>query len=730
MDAAGHAALTTVLLVIGGKDRLGTAAEGHAHPECRMRHVVKVCDHQQCVLRLLTLSDEGQQGKLGIAAVDPLEAIRIIIQLPEGRLCLVYSIQILYKFLQLPMHRILQQIPFNLLGLGPLIVLSEILSHKEELLSRMGPEIAIGSPQVFRLLLEGLARHLSQHAPLAVYHLVMREHQLEILGVVIDHGEGQLIVASLPEEGIRLHIGKEVVHPAHVPLQVEAQAVLLHRCGDMRPCRRLLRDQQCAGKMLSELTVQMLQEFHGLQILIAAVDVPGCILSLPSVVQIQHGRHRIHADTVCMIDICPEEGVCNQEVADLVAGIIEDQCAPVRMGSPVGIRILVERRAVKLAQSPGIPREVGRYPVQNDTDVLSVKIVYKVLKIRRTAVTGGGGIVAGNLVAPGFIQRMLHHRHQLHMRISFLLYIFCKLRSDLPVIVEFRTVFRAAVLVDERLLPQERAEVQLIDRHGLLLLMAGLFLLLPGLICPGKVTEICHNRCRIRPQLKGEAVWIRLQEGLLTMPLDFIFVQLSCCHARNEELENTAVSQTLHHMPATVPEVEITHHRYPQSIGRPDSEGNTGHAIHHTGMCTQLLINSVMCACPEAPQILLRKYGCRSIGICSFPLTVVVIGDQECILRQLLLPGCLLRQQHRIEARLIAELHLILPSLQAELYLLCGGHKALDQQSLLQKMGPQDPLRLRGLRIGHFLHIRPVHHIIQLVCHNSFLPDSSLCILL
>ena len=116
------------------------------------------------------------------------------------------------------MQRVFQDLPGQLSFLGPLLDLSEILPHEEKLLSRIAEEIAVGRAEVLRLFLEAVPRHLLEETSLSVNHLVVREHELEVLRIVVEHGEGEGAVVLLPKEGIRLHVGEEVIHPAHVPL--------------------------------------------------------------------------------------------------------------------------------------------------------------------------------------------------------------------------------------------------------------------------------------------------------------------------------------------------------------------------------------------------------------------------------------------------------------------------------------------------------------------------------
>ena len=121
--------------------------------------------------------------------------------------------------------------------------LRELLSHEQQLLSRMAHHKTVRSTQVRSLGLQFLSRHLTDHGSLSVDHLVVREHKNKIFAVCVKHAEGQFSVMVLSEIGIALHVSRKIIHPAHVPFIIEAQGAFLDIAGDLRPCSRLLSDQ-------------------------------------------------------------------------------------------------------------------------------------------------------------------------------------------------------------------------------------------------------------------------------------------------------------------------------------------------------------------------------------------------------------------------------------------------------------------------------------------------------
>ena len=102
---------------------------------------------------------------------------------------------------------------------------------------------AVGGPEVRKLLLLGIPRHLSCQGTFSVDHLVVGEYQDELLTVGVEHTEGQLPVVVMAEIRIALHVIQKIVHPAHVPLEVESKSAVVLIAGDLRPGRGLLSDQ-------------------------------------------------------------------------------------------------------------------------------------------------------------------------------------------------------------------------------------------------------------------------------------------------------------------------------------------------------------------------------------------------------------------------------------------------------------------------------------------------------
>ena len=203
------------------------------------------------------------------------------------------------------------------------------------------------------------------------------------------------------------------MHPAHVPLEAEAQAAGVGRLGHAGPGRRLLGDGDRAGDPLVDGAVELLEEVHGLEVLPAAVHVRLPLAGLARVVEVEHRGDRVDADAVDVELLEPVERVGDQEVADLLAPEVEDVGAPVGVLAAARVRVLVERRAVEPGQREVVLGEVRRHPVDDHADAGVVQGLHEPAEAVGVAEARGRRVVRRDLVAPRAAERVLHHGQQL-----------------------------------------------------------------------------------------------------------------------------------------------------------------------------------------------------------------------------------------------------------------------------------------------------------------------------
>ena len=109
-----------------------------------------------------------------------------------------------------------------------------------------------------------------------------------------------------------------------------------------------------------------------------------------------------------MVFVQPEQRAAGQETSYLVAPVVENIAVPVRVDALPGVLMLEKMRAVKESQGVLITREMRRHPVEDNTNIVLMQIVYQIHKVLGPAVAAGGCEITRRLVAPGAVEGVLH----------------------------------------------------------------------------------------------------------------------------------------------------------------------------------------------------------------------------------------------------------------------------------------------------------------------------------
>ena len=114
--------------------------------------------------------------------------------------------------------------------------------------------------------------------------------------------------------------------------------------------------------------VEPLEEVDRLEVLVAAEDVGDPLAGLARVVEVEHRGDGVDPEAVDVVALEPEQGVAEEEVADLGAAVVEDLRAPVAVLAQPRVLVLVEVGAVEVAQPVEVAGEVGGDPVEDHAD--------------------------------------------------------------------------------------------------------------------------------------------------------------------------------------------------------------------------------------------------------------------------------------------------------------------------------------------------------------------------
>ena len=399
-----------------------------------------------------------------------------------------------------------------------------------------------------------------------------------------------------------------------------------------------------------------------------------------------------------MVLFCPEKRIGDQEVLYFRSAVIVNQRAPVWMGSLSRVKMLVQTRSVKRRKSEGIAREVCRYPVENNTNVVLVHRIHKIAEVIRRSVSCCRCVIARYLITPGFIERMLHHRHQLNMGIAELFHVGSQHRSDFTVVIKFTAIIR--------LFPG--AKMHFINRDRRFVTLCDATLFHPVFVLPLIFSKIKHNTRIVRTQLCCIRVWIRFQIRQTALCLNFIFIDVARANTGDKELVDSGL-QKIHLICSSVPVIEISDNTDTDRIRCPDSEVNTTDTIDLYRVCTHLLIDGITDAVFKLFLFLLGELHRIGVRIVMLHLVSVAVPVDQRIGRNFL-P----RKQHSEKSRLILANHLGLFSVADRMYGCtgCTREKRLNQNTILRYARSQDVSWMIFLGIDHGFYFRPIHIIV------------------
>ncbi len=135
----------------------------------------------------------------------------------------------------------------------------------------------------------------------------------------------------------------------------------------------------------------------------------------------------------------------------------------------------------------------------------------------------------------------------------------------------------------------------------------------------------------LRRHFKKESERIGVQLDVAVRVANLKFVMRALPHARNENFPHAGRAQQPHGMATPVPMVEVANDADALRIGRPDGEARAGHAVNHTQLRAELVVNFPLVALAEQIQIRLAQRGQKRIGIARAPLVALRIRDHKVV---------------------------------------------------------------------------------------------------
>ena len=262
-----------------------------------------------------------------------------------------------------------------------------------------------------------------------------------------------------------------------------------------------------------------------------------------------------------MVLIKPKHGAGNQEARHLIAPIIEYARAPLAVLALARVCVFIARLPIEFIQAVGILWEVRRHPVENHADACLMALIDKIHEVVRRTVAGGDRKIAGYLIAPGAVEGMLHHGHELDMRIAH----FGEIGDD---IVGKLAVIKQIVIG----IPPPGARMDFIDIDGTVVDNDLLLLLLPGLVAPFIATQIINFGSSAGARFHMYAVRVAFHQLPAVVSQDAKFIVFKLPQCRHFHLPHTAVIDRQHRILFRVPVIEIAHDADACGMRRPSTK--------------------------------------------------------------------------------------------------------------------------------------------------------------
>ena len=155
-----------------------------------------VDDGNDEVFSVFAAADEGKNTVVGVVGVNPFETVPVKLDLMEGGFGGIEMIEIADEALDAAMGIVLEEMPVDAAGFGPLATLGEFLPHEEKFFARMSALIGVEQSEIGELL-PHVAGHLVKKRIFAVDDFVVGEGKQEIFRESIKERESEFVVFVL-----------------------------------------------------------------------------------------------------------------------------------------------------------------------------------------------------------------------------------------------------------------------------------------------------------------------------------------------------------------------------------------------------------------------------------------------------------------------------------------------------------------------------------------------------
>jgi hypothetical protein len=347
----------------------------------------------------------------------------------------------------------------------------------------------------------------------------------------------------------------------------------------------------------------------------------GTFALFAAVVEVEHRRDRIHAKRVEVEFFEPVEGVRDQEISHFGSAVVEDQGSPIGMLAFAFVGVFVERRSIEATEREIVLRKVRRHPVDDDADPVLMAVVHEILEVVRGAVTRGGREVAGDLVTPRRVERVLGDGHQFDVREAEAFHVIDQTRGNL-------TIREGAISLFGNAHP--RAEVELVDRNRQPRGILRRALLHESLIAPRilRASDACGARWR---KLHFASKGVGLGAKGAFFGANLVLVEGPWSDSRNEQLPDPRAPERAHRQEPTVPAIEVADDADALRVRRPDGERRARRAVDGAHLRAERLPEPSVRPLTDEVHVELAQRRQEAIGVVALPGTAFVKVEAQAV---------------------------------------------------------------------------------------------------
>ena len=287
-----------------------------------------------------------------------------------------------------------------------------------------------------------------------------------------------------------------------------------------------------------------------------------------------------------------------------------------------GIGMFVEVCAVKFGQPVGVFGEMTGNPVENHTDAALVAFVDEMAEFVRVAEAAGRGVIAGDLIPPRAVERVLCHGHQFDVGVAH----FADVVQE-PV-REFQIGKRAIALLRHA---RPGAEVHLVNAHGAALPFLALTGFHPGFIRPAIPVQVKNDASSFLTVLCIKSEGVALEKDVSVAALELEFVMGSLADARDEDFPHACAGVFAHRVDPSVPAVPVAHNAHALGVGSPDCEKAACRAVKLRQVRAKFFVELPVVSLGEEMQVERPEELPVGVGIALRPFLVVVAGKPELV---------------------------------------------------------------------------------------------------